>query len=181
MSDEVLNNVVTPKEDVIDSYDPQAPKGDGGITLVPDYEAGCDPDITVVTDPADETKKQIVMNITDPKTDPMVIKLLAKVPAGVKKFNVSIETDNNEFKNAVDMADAANLDLINPSVTNEVIFIAVPFPHGQELLGSTEVLFDLTSAQSAIYDYPGTHLFTMTIRDNDGCSNVIPVTMIVNR
>jgi hypothetical protein len=180
VSDEVLNNVVTPKEDVIDSYDPQAPKGDGGITLVPDYEAGCDPDITVVTDPADETKKQIVMNITDPKTDPMVIKLLAKVPAGVKKFNVSIETDNNEFKNAVDMADAANLDLINPSVTNEVIFIAVPFPHGQALLGSTEVLFDLTSAQSAIYDYPGTHLFTMTIRDNDGCSNVIPVTMIVN-
>ena len=94
---------------------------------------------------------------------------------------MSIETDNAEFKNAVDIADAANLDLINPSTTNEVIFVAVPFPHGQELLGKTEVLFDLTAAQSAIYDYPGTHLFTMTIRDNDGCSNVIPVTMIVNR
>lgn len=181
VSDEVLNNVVSPKEDVIDSYDPQAPKGDGGITLVPDYEGGCDPDVTVVADPADETKKQIVMNITDPKVDPMVIKLLAKIPAGVKKFNVSIETDNTEFKSAVDLADAANLDLINPSATNEVIFVAVPFPHGQELLGKTEVLFDLTAAQSAIYDYPGTHLFTMTIRDNDGCSNVIPVTMIVNR
>lgn len=181
ISDETLNNVVNPSEDIIDQYDPEAPKGDGGITLVPYYEGGCDPDIVVVTDPSDEKKKSIRMTITDPSVDPMVIKLMATVPAGVKKFNVSIETDNSSFKNAIDAADASDLDLINPSSKNQVIFIAVPFPHGQELLGDTSVLFDLTAAQGAIYDYEGTHVFTMTIMDNDGCRNVIPVTMTVNK
>jgi hypothetical protein len=179
VSDEVLNNVVTPKEDVIDSYDPQAPKGDGGITLVPDYEAGCDPDITVVTDPADETKKQIVMNITDPKTDPMVIKLLAKVPAGVKKFNVNIASTNNAFVAAVSAADAINLDLISPSAANAIIFDVVPFPHGNELLGQTDIAFNLDTAQDAIVNYKGVHTFTMNIVDNNGCRNQIPVKMIV--
>ena len=111
----------------------------------------------------------------------MIIKLMATVPAGVKKFNVSITTDNNEFKSAIDAADAAELDLINPSAKNQVIFIAVPFPHGEELLNQTEVLFDLTAAQSAIYDYPGTHTFSMNILDNNGCRNTIPVVMKVVR
>jgi hypothetical protein len=62
-----------------------------------------------------------------------------------------------------------------------VIFKAVPFPHGAELVGQTEVLFDLSAAQGAIYDYPGVHKFTMSIVDTKGARNSIPVTMIVNR
>ena len=169
ISDEELTNVTTPAEDVVDTYDPEAPKGDGGITLLP--YGDCDPDITDLTN----------LYIKNPVTDPMVIKLMATVPAGVKKFNVSITTDNNEFKSAIDAADAAELDLINPSAKNQVIFIAVPFPHGEELLNKTEVLFDLTAAQSAIYDYPGTHTFSMNILDNNGCRNTIPVVMKVVR
>lgn len=169
ISDEELTNVTTPAEDVVDTYDPEAPKGDGGITLLP--YGDCDPDITDLTN----------LYIKNPVTDPMIIKLMATVPAGVKKFNVSITTDNNEFKSAIDAADAAELDLINPSAKNQVIFIAVPFPHGEELLNKTEVLFDLTAAQSAIYDYPGTHTFSMNILDNNGCRNTIPVVMKVVR
>ena len=169
ISDEELTNVTTPAEDVVDTYDPEAPKGDGGITLLP--YGDCDPDITDLTN----------LYIKNPVTDPMVIKLMATVPAGVKKFNVSITTDNNEFKSAIDAADAAELDLINPSAKNQVIFIAVPFPHGEELLNKTEVLFDLTAAQSAIYDYPGTHTFSMNILDNNGCRNTIPGVMKVVR
>lgn len=169
ISDEELTNVTTPAEDVVDTFDPEAPKGDGGITLLP--YGDCDPDITDLTN----------LYIKNPVTDPMIIKLMATVPAGVKKFNVSITTDNNEFKSAIDAADAAELDLINPSAKNQVIFIAVPFPHGEELLNKTEVLFDLTAAQSAIYDYPGTHTFSMNILDNNGCRNTIPVVMKVVR
>ena len=169
ISDEELTNVTTPAEDVLDTYDPEAPKGDGGITLLP--YGDCDPSITDLSN----------LYIKNPATDPMIIKLMATVPAGVKKFNVSITTDNNEFKSAIDAADAAELDLINPSAKNQVIFIAVPFPHGEELLNQTEVLFDLTAAQSAIYDYPGTHTFSMNILDNNGCRNTIPVVMKVVR
>ena len=169
ISDEELTNVTTPAEDVLDTYDPEAPKGDGGITLLP--YGDCDPSITDLSN----------LYIKNPATDPMIIKLMATVPAGVKKFNVSITTDNNEFKSAIDAADAAELDLINPSAKNQVIFIAVPFPHGEELLNQTEVLFDLTAAQSAISDYPGTHTFSMNILDNNGCRNTIPVVMKVVR
>ena len=169
ISDEELTNVTTPAEDVLDTYDPEAPKGDGGITLLP--YGDCDPSITDLSN----------LYIKNPATDPMIIKLMATVPAGVKKFNVSITTDNNEFTSAIDAADAAELDLINPSAKNQVIFIAVPFPHGEELLNQTEVLFDLTAAQSAIYDYPGTHTFSMNILDNNGCRNTIPVVMKVVR
>lgn len=171
VNDETLNNVEAPKESILDEYDPEAPKGDGGITLVPYYEGGCDADITDLNN----------IIITDPKTDPMVIKFLATVPSGVKKFTVNISTDNSSFQNAVEVADATELDLIYPSAKNQVIFTAVPFPHGEELLGKTEVLFDLTAAQSAIYDYPGVHNFEMNIMDNNGCKKTIPVTMIVNR
>lgn len=169
ISDEELTNVTNPAEDVLDTYDPEAPKGDGGITLLP--YGDCDPSITDLSN----------LYIKNPATDPMIIKLMATVPDGVKKFNVSITTDNPEFKSAIDAADAAELDLINPSSKNQVIFIAVPFPHGQELLNQTEVLFDLTAAQSAIYDYPGTHTFSMNILDNNGCRNTIPVVMKVVR
>ena len=171
ISDVTLNNNMTPKEDILSDYDPQAPKGDGGITLLPYYEGGCDADITDLNN----------LVIKNPATDPMVIKLMATVPAGVKVFKVAIETNNPEFKNAVDVAEAADLDLINPTAKNQVIFQAVPFPHGEELLGKTEVLFDLSAAQGAIYDYPGVHSFTMSIIDNNGAKNTIPVTMLVNR
>ena len=171
ISDVTLNNNMTPKEDILSDYDPQAPKGDGGITLLPYYEGGCDTDITDLNN----------LIIKNPATDPMVIKFMATVPDGVKVFKVAIETDNPDFKNAVDVAEAADLDLVNPTAKNQVIFQAVPFPHGAELVGQTEVLFDLSAAQGAIYDYPGVHKFTMSIVDTKGARNSIPVTMIVNR
>jgi hypothetical protein len=171
ISDVTLNNNMTPKEDILSDYDPQAPKGDGGITLLPYYEGGCDTDITDLNN----------LIIKNPETDPMVIKFMATVPDGVKVFKVAIETDNPDFKNAVDVAEAADLDLVNPTAKNQVIFKAVPFPHGAELVGQTEVLFDLSAAQGAIYDYPGVHKFTMSIVDTKGARNSIPVTMIVNR
>lgn len=109
----------------------------------------------------------------------MAIKLKAEIPNGIMKFNVAISTDNEKFASAVAVADATNLDLINPSATNEVIFTVVPFPHGQQLLGMTEVDFDLSNAQSAIVNYKGRHTFTMNIVDQTGCKNSIVVVMVV--
>lgn len=168
ISDSVLNNDVTAGE-VIIGEDPDAPKGDGGITLVPDYEAGCDAEITDLTN----------IVIVPVATRDMVIKFKATVPSGVKKFTVDIVSDNDAFTSAVAAADATHLDLINPSAQNAIIFDVVPFPHGQELVGQTEIAFDLSAAQDAIVNYKGKHSFSMTIVDAEGCKNVIPVTMVV--
>ena len=168
ISDEVLNNTVDANEEVI-GEDPDAPKGDGGITLEFDYEAGCDEELTDLTN----------MIIVPADVRDMAIKLKATVPGGILKFSVEVQSDNAAFNNALDAAGGAVIDLINPSAANEVIFQVVPFPHGQELLGLTEVAFDLSAAQDAIINYRGVHTFLMTIVDNAFCTNKIPVTMIV--
>lgn len=169
ISDETLNNVVQADQEPVIGDDPDAPKGDGGITLYPDYDAGCDAQITDLTN----------LVIVPESERKMSIKLKAEIPNGIRKFNVAITTDNEKFASAVAVADATNLDLINPSATNEVIFTVVPFPHGQQLLGMTSVDFDLSNAQSAIVNYKGRHTFTMNIVDQAGCRNSIVVVMVV--
>lgn len=168
ISDEPLNNDLTASEEII-GEDPEKPKGDGGITLDFDYESGCDAELTDLNN----------ILIVPVETRAMSIKLKAVVPGAVKKFSVDIASDSDSFLGAVDLADARHIDLINPSEQNAVIFDVVPFPHGTELVGQTEILFDLSNAQEAILMFPGTHVFTMTIVDQQGCSNKIPVTMIV--
>lgn len=167
VDDETLNSGVAGSEDIT-GEDPDAPKGDGGITLVPDYDAGCDADITDL--------ENIVIK---PIGTPMNIKFRATVPGGVLKFTVDITSTSEAFLMAVDAAKARNLDLINPSVDNAIIFDVVPFPHGQELLGQTDIPFDLSAAQEAIIIYPGTHTFKMTIVDNSFCKKEIIVNMVV--
>lgn len=169
ISDVTLNSAIDPADELIIGEDPDKPKGDGGITLVPDYEAGCDDEISDLSN----------MLIVPTSERTMAIKLKATVPNGIRKFTVEIGTDNSGFANAVAAADATTLDLIYPSAANAVIFDVVPFPHGEELLGQTEIAFDLSAAQAAILNYKGHHTFSMNIMDNIGCSNVINVTMVV--
>lgn len=168
ISDAVLNNSVDTDEQII-ADDPYAPKGDGGITLALDYEGGCDPEIT-------DLQNILIAPVSERD---MAIRFKATVPGGVKKFMVNIESTNNAFVAAVSAAQARELDLINPSEANAIIFDVVPFPHGAELLGQTDIAFNLDAAQDPILNYKGTHTFTMNIVDNDGCRNQIPVVMIV--
>ena len=168
ISDETLNNSVNADEEVI-GEDPDAPKGDGGITLDFDYEAGCDTELTDLNNMVIVPESERVMSI----------KLKATVPSGILKFTVDIESTSESFRNALDAAGGASIDLINPSEANDIIFQVVPFPHGAELVGQTLVAFDLSAAQSAITNYPGTHTFMMTIVDQEFCTKKIPVTMIV--
>jgi hypothetical protein len=168
VDDDTLNSNVSGEEDILGD-DPDAPKGDGGITLLPDHEGGCDADIT------DLTAIQI-----KPTNQPMSIKLKATVPGGVLKFTVDIESTSSAFTTAVNAAtDKGHLDLISPSAANAIIFDVVPFPHGSELLGETVIPFDLSAAQEPISKYPGTHTFKMTVVDNNFCKKEIIVKMVV--
>ena len=166
---ELGNDVNDSKENII-GEDPSAPKGDGGIALEFDYAAGCDADFTDL--------KNIVM----PKKSEKEIHLHLKstVPNGVKKFYVDITSTSEAFLAALDAANARTIDLINPLEEHDLIFKVVPFPHGPELLGKTELQFDLSAAQDAIVMYPGTHTFKMNVVDSKGCRNAFDVVMIVN-
>lgn len=179
VDDETLNNSIGGNEIII-GEDPESPKGDGGITMEFDYAAGCDAQFNDF--------ENLEFPACDPKGDPTIsLKLKATVPNGIKKFTVRIESTNDVFVTAVAAAVVPNskgeyiLDLINPTEDNEIIFQVVPFPHGSALAGLTEVSFDLSNAQVALYSVPyvGSHNFEMTITDNQGCSKSIPVVMIV--
>lgn len=168
ISDAVLNNNMEAKEEILGD-DPSAPKGDGGIDMAFDYESGCDQELTDLEN----------MLIVPVQTRDMQIKLKATVPAGVLKFTVEVQSDNAGFSAALNEAGGSTIDLVNPSPASDIIFKVVPFPHGAELVGQTEILFDLSAAQDAIISFKGTHSFMMNIVDSNYCSKKIPVVMIV--
>lgn len=168
ISDEVLNNGLLADEEII-GEDPEAPKGDGGISIAFDYENGCDAELTDLN----------AIRIVPLSERNMNIRLKATIPGGIRKFTVDIESDSQTFNNALEAVDAFHIDLINPLPAHDIIFKVVPFPHGAELVGQTEVSFDLSNAQNEIISHKGTHNFVMTVVDMQGCKNMIPVTMIV--
>ena len=155
-----LSNDVTAEEEG-DNYDPNAPAGDGGIKLVS-------------TSDYDITKK-----VTVPETGTFPLTMKAIIPNGARRFTVNIASDNEGFMDAVSGVGGSTLDLINPSEAAMDIFTIVPFPHGSELSGKTEIDFDLSGAQTPLLGFKGTHTFTMNVVDNKGCRKSIPIILEV--
>lgn len=185
ISDVTLNNDVQASETIIGT-DPEAPKGDGGMKLV--LDEGCDETITwsetdLVYDPDGNqiNSTGLIYIPIEPCVDNVItmsIKLKALIPDGLAEFNVDIETSSADFAGAVEAANATHIDLIHPTCS-DAIFALVPFPHGEEILGETEIYLDLSNAQGAISSFPGTHLFTMTTVDQNGMTKINKVTMYV--
>ena len=160
VEDAVLDNDVKADEEG-DGNDPNAPIGDGGIELVSTSSY----DITNV--------------ITVPATGGFPLTMTAKIPNGARKFTVDIESTNKDFINSVNTVGGTTLDLINPSEAALGVFSIVPFPHGSELAGKTEIEFDLSGAQTPLLAFAGTHTFTMNVVDNNGCRKSIPIVLQV--
>lgn len=160
VEDVELDNSVTADEQG-DGYDPDAPAGDGGIELV----STCSYDIT--------------KTITVPSVGTFPLTMTAKIPNGARKFTVDIASTNADFINSVNTVGGTTLDLINPSDAAMGVFDIVPFPHGAELAGKTEVDFDLSGAQTPLLAFKGAHTFTMNVIDNKGCRKSIPITLEV--
>ena len=164
VEDEELGENIDSNEDIIGA-DPNAPQGDGGITL----ESTCTFDIT--------------QDIKVPAmTESFILTMKASVPAGVRKFTVEIESTNEDFPTAVALVNdgQTTLDLVNPSSgAIEVFETIVPFPYGNEVDGQTEILFDLSPAQKPIRGFSGSHTFIMKVTDNEGHNKEIPVTLVV--
>ena len=160
VEDAELENDVPAKEDG-DGNDPDAPTGDGGIELV------------------STSSYDIAKTIIVPATGAFPLTMTAKIPNGVRKFTVDIASTNDDFINSVNSVGGTTLDLINPSEAAMGVFDIVPFPHGSELSGKTEIDFDLSGAQTPLLAFKGTHTFTMNVVDNKGCRKSIPITLEV--
>lgn len=155
-----LDNDITAAEDG-DGNDPQAPIGDGGIELVSTSEYDITKDVVV------------------PAEGEFPLTMTAKIPNGARKFTVDIASTNADFINSVNTVGGTTLDLINPSEAALGVFDIVPFPHGSELSGKTEIDFDLSGAQTPLLAFKGTHTFTMNVTDNKGCRKSIPIVLVV--
>ncbi|MBO5216401.1 MAG: DUF4493 domain-containing protein [Alistipes sp.] len=168
VEDSTLGEDIEGSEETIDS-DPNAPQGDGGIELI----STCAFDISQpIVIPA-------MSDPTDASTMNMVLTMQANVPNGVRKFIVTISSDNSAFVGALDLVGGPVVDLVNPSEAAMGIFDIVPFPHGSELIGMTQVDFDLSKAQQPILGFPGNHTFVMSVVDQKGCSKDVTIVMNV--
>lgn len=186
ISDEILNNGLVADESII-GVDPNAPEDDGGIKLL--LADGCDQTITaaekdIVYDGDGNQINSIgVINIpiaplAQDGSTTMAILFDAVIPEGLAELTVDITTNSSEFAGAVDVANAAHIDLVNPTC-DPLIFDVVPFPHGESILGEKSIKFDLTNAQKAIVAFKGTHVFEMTIVDANGKTKKNIITMVV--
>lgn len=165
ISDEELSYPLEVASEEVIGEDPDKPKGDGGIKI--EFA----PDCTMFTD---------LGNIVVP-AEPTVmdLRLVVTVPNGVKKMSVEMASTSESFIEAVALAGGTTLDLVNPTSEQDIVFQIVPFPHGSELVGKTSLAFDLSAAQGPISIFKGSHTFLMKITDAKGCSNSIPVVLVV--
>lgn len=165
VDDEELVVPLTADAEPVIGEDPDAPKGDGGITIA--FAEGCT--YTELTN----------IVVPDPNVEPLNLAFDITVPGGIKKFVVDITSDNDGFMSSVALTGSTQLDLINPLASQGLIFDIVPFPHGQDLIGKTALQFDLSAAQEPISIFKGHHTFMMTITDQQGCKNSIPVVLVI--
>ena len=160
-----LGNDVAGSESIIGD-DPDAPKGDGGITL----ESTCSYDLS----------QPIVVPAMG---NPFVLTMKATIPNAVLKFSVDISSTNPDFVDSVKMINdgSATLDLVNPSDGAISVFTTIlPFPYGDKVKDKTDIDFNLSDAQEPILGFKGTHTFTMNVMDKLGCKKSINVIMQVN-
>lgn len=154
-----------PADEPVIGDDPDAPTGDGGITMV--CTSGYDLTEPIIIPKAGET---------------FVLTMQATIPNKVNKFQVEITSTSETFVDAVKLIndDSNVLDLVNPSEgAIEVFTTILPFPYGEAVRNKDVIDFDLSDAQTPILAFPGTHTFVMKVVDKKGCKKEINVVMVV--
>ena len=158
--------------------DPNAPKGDGGILLL---------NVTGLTENTNPTQEAWNAEKTDKPTinvaniDGSSLIFKASIPNGAYEFYVDIASTNADFNFAVReiTVDKDNpgriyltkIDDINRGVVTALSNFGIKFPTPEEVINQSDILFDLTPAVPALKAFPGTHTFSMYVRDSEGCTH----------
>lgn len=113
-------------------------------------------------------------------TDGMELGFTISAPKGIAGLSVDIASTNADFNNDVLSAGISPIDLVNPSEAQISICDMFGLSYGSNLVGQTEVAFNLTGAVTPLLGFPGTHSFTLTITDAEGNSTSTTIKMKVN-
>lgn len=113
-------------------------------------------------------------------TDGMELGFTISAPKGIAGLSVDIASTNADFNNDVLSAGISPIDLVNPSEAQISICDMFGLSYGSNLVGQTEVAFNLTGAVTPLLGFPGTHSFTLTITDAEGNTTSTTIKMKVN-
>jgi hypothetical protein len=168
--------------------DPNKPQGDGGIKLI--WKEGSTEDVRNVWNNYDVenggTAGTAKPSITVDSSLGGKLKFEAEVPNGIGEFYVQISSDNESFEEAVNEITLNGDGIIyltsqsHQTVVEELLGLGIPFPTLDQVKGETNVIFDLSSAISALGLFTGsTNTFSMNVTDSTGCTNTINLVLVV--
>jgi len=83
----------------------------------------------------------------------------------IAHLRVKIETTNSGFESAVSEFLPMEFDLAYPGEYAEAFKGSLGFPVGDEVIGQTDLVFDITQFIPLLAGFDGTHKFTITVED----------------
>ncbi|MBQ5623407.1 MAG: hypothetical protein IIU91_05445, partial [Alistipes sp.] len=127
---------------------------------------------------AEKTDKPAI-NVANIDGSSLIFK--ASIPNGAYEFYVDITSTNADFNFAVreitvDKDNPGRIyltktDDINRGVVTALANFKINFPAPEQVINKTDILFDLSPAVPALKAFPGTHTFSMYVRDSEGCTH----------
>lgn len=158
-------------EDILDDSDRPGSDEPGQNPPTPPTPPTPDDDpITFVSDGADFDK-------VNAPSDHVVVTINAK--NGIEHLNVKIMTDSKAFESSVSDLLPLEFDLAYPG-ENADKFASVGFPINDEVIGQTELIFDISQFVPLLNSFSGTHSFQISVTDAKAQQLVKTLTFKVN-
>lgn len=126
-------------------------------------------EITITSETLDFDK------VNSPEVETAVVNITAK--NGIEHFLVKIESSNTDFLSSVSELMPTSFDLAYPG-DNEEKFASINFPVGNQVIGATSLVFDISQFVPLLAAFPGTHTFTLTITDAKSLSLIKSLTFV---
>lgn len=123
------------------------------------------------------TSETLDLNGVNLITSSLIAKVDISVPNGIELFEVKIISDQLTPELLQEVGLAAEFDLAHPGDLESVLH-ELEFPTGDQVLGQTQMSFDITMFMELLVAFPGTHKFQLTVTDAQGLSAEATLTFL---
>lgn len=100
-------------------------------------------------------------------TDDLIAKVDISAPNGINKLEVTIISESLTPEELVGVGLTDHFDLAHPGEYAEALS-GLGFQVGDQVVGQTEMTFDITSFMSLLMFFPGNHTFQLDVTDSKG-------------
>ena len=176
MTTEDINGTVTVEEDLL-SGDHKRP-GD-------DEEPNDDPinpptPPTPVTEAATFTSSTLSLGADKPNTSiPATSVVNIDCPKGFKNLLVNIITTSDNFRASVSELMPMEFDLATVEDPTKSNLASIGLPVGDEVVGKTNVDFNITDLAPLLGGFAGTHTFKLSVTDQEGNTSILELVFVV--